>query len=170
MFKTMSILSKACLIVRESGDKYLVEMRTTLETISRKPNVWTNSDPCLEGENMMIFLHECRQCFSSSLDAYTILASEARCRRVERLGEAVGLHILTTSALFHLECEEEKARHRLAGDENLEVIRSILEGRCSPEVLTGECQKLFFLFDKVLDSCFRFDFTNFTCLSASQIS
>ena len=92
----------------------------------------------------MIFLHECRQCFSSSLDAYTILASEARCRQVDRMGEAMGQQILTTLVSAHLECEEEKAKHRVAGEENLEAIRNILEDRCSPSLLKSECQRLFF--------------------------
>mmetsp|Transcript_28194 Transcript_28194/g.58840 ORF Transcript_28194/g.58840 Transcript_28194/m.58840 type:complete len:128 (-) Transcript_28194:1928-2311(-) len=98
----------------------------------------------------MIFLQESRSLFRSSLEAYTLLASGARCRLVERMGEAVGLQILTTLVLAHLECEEEKAKHRMAGDENLEVIREILDGTCSADLLKGECQKLFSFIDKVL--------------------
>jgi hypothetical protein len=98
----------------------------------------------------MISLEGCRRLFTSSLEAYTILASEARCRRVERMGEAVGLQILMTVVLAHLECEEEKAKHRMAGDKNLDVIREILEGQCSADLLKRECQKLFSYIDKVL--------------------
>ena len=135
---------------REAADKFLVDVRIRLETISKKPNIWAISDACLRGEDFMILLQESRRLFSSSLEAYTILASEARCRRVERMGEAVGLKILTTLVSAHLECEEEKAKHRMAGDENLEVIRQLLDGTCSTSLLKGECQKLFSLIDKVL--------------------
>ncbi len=149
-------------------------MRIRLENVSSKPNVWTVSDACLQGKDFMTSLQECRRIFSSSLKAYTMLASDARCRRVERLGEAVGLQILTTSVLAHLECEEEKSKHRMAGDESLEVIREILEGKCSAGLLKSECRKLFSFFDKVpskcLESCFHRAFTQSLSSLSFQIS
>jgi hypothetical protein len=133
---------------REAADKFLIDLRIQLETISSKPKVWTSSDACIEGSDLMILLQECRRLFSSSFDAYTMLASEARCKQVVRMDEAVGLQILTTFSA-HLECEEEKAKHRVAGDEKLGVIRTILEGSCNADLLKGECQKLFSFIDKV---------------------
>ncbi len=158
----MTIRPEAFSLSREAADKFLVDVRIRLENITSMPNFWKESDPDIQGSDLMILLQECRRLYLSSLHAYTVLSSEARCRQVDRMGEAMGQQILTTLVSAHLECEEEKAKHRVAGDENLEAIRNILEDRCSSGLLKSECQKLFSFVDKVLSNWTVIEFVVFS--------
>jgi len=134
---------------RQYADETLVDAQCRLVELSKRPSCWNSEDPKLRGSDFLESLNEIRRLYTSSLNAYTSLASKQRCQNVERTGTIVGLAILESDVLSLLQHEEEKAMHRTKGDEYMDIVDDVLNGLCSPDILRRECSKIFSEFDKV---------------------
>ena len=76
------------------------------------------------------------------------LPSDGR-KDVDKSGVSVGLQVLQTEILRHLEREEENCGHRIAGDEYMDTIQEILHKRYSPDLMERECLRTFSVVLKV---------------------
>lgn len=152
VYRNPRYAAKANPCFRQCADEILLEAQTRIVELSKRPSCWNSADPKLQGSDFLKSLNEIRCLYKSSLNAYTSLASKQRCQNVDRTGTVVGLAILETDVLRILQSEENKAKHRVKGDEYMDIVDDVLNGRCSPIVLRRECSKMFSEFDKVSQS------------------
>ena len=127
-------------------------MNTRIQSIADKPNFWIPGQPTIKGSDITNSLCEIRCLYTSSLESYSKLSSKSLSKNIERMGTVVGLDFLESVVLRQLESEEEKAKHRVAGDEYMSHIDEIVCGKCSPALLKRECLKIFSDLDQVTQS------------------
>mmetsp|Transcript_91856 Transcript_91856/g.148291 ORF Transcript_91856/g.148291 Transcript_91856/m.148291 type:complete len:701 (-) Transcript_91856:59-2161(-) len=147
------VILKSLCVAREEADQAALKAQDIIVEVSTMAGLWNSWEPPIPASEFVGKLAEARRLCNAARGEYKYIASLEK-ELPSELGDMnngrriMGKNTLDTVVFPQLEHEEQKAIHRLCGDQYLDDVDNALRSQLDPLLTSEYCQKLFTTIDE----------------------